>query len=295
MNLEGPAGPPYSLYEGIKYSEYWNGPRNQEVDELEHAIVRELLPNAGRRILDVGCGYGRLADCYVGHFQQVIMVDGSMSLLRQAVEKTAGQATYIAADVMHLPFQAAAFDAVLMIRVFQHIQDSRACFSELHRLLCSDGQLVFSYWNKHNVRAVLQWLTGASRENPFSSKPAGTGSALLRHQPKAVHRMLCESGFSGIQYRSVLDCLTGKTALIGRGTALNNSLAPFFGRTRVATWILCGAIVRGNTDLLNARGICDLLQCPVCGGNVSDDRQGYLCLVCKTCYPYEDGIIDMRV
>ena len=213
-----PEGPPHSLYEGIEYKEFWNGSQKRKLDELEHAIVRNLLPISGRRIIDVGCGYGRLADCYMGRFQQVIMVDGSMSLLRQAFEKTRGQAIYIASDVTHLPFRTASFDAVLMIRVFHHIEDSRACLSELHRLLCNDGRFVFSYCNKRNALRVMRWLIGANKENPFTTEPAGVGSTLISHHPKAVHRMLCESGFSSMQYygAGVLDRLAGRIGFAGR-------------------------------------------------------------------------------
>ncbi len=292
-----PEGHPHSLYEGIEYKEFWDGLRRRKLDELEHAIVRNLLPISGRRIIDVGCGYGRLADCYMGRFQQVIMVDGSMSLLRQAFEKTGGKVTYIASDVTHLPFRSASFDAVLMIRVFHHIQDSWTCLSELHRLLCDDGRFVFSYRNKQNALRVIRWLIGAGTENPFTTEPAGVGSTLISHHPKAVHRMLLESGFSNIQYcgAGVLDWLTDKISFADRWITQGERLAPFFGRTKIAPWILCGAVARESTELIDAGEISNLLQCPSCGGDVCDEKQEYQCLMCKKRYPVEDGIIDLRV
>ena len=292
-----PEGPPHSLYEGIEYSEFWNGSQKRRLDELEHVIVRSLLPVSGRRIIDVGCGYGRLADCYMGNFQQAIMFDGSMSLLRQASEKTGGQATYIAGDVTHLPFRTASFDAVLMIRVFHHIQDSWACLSELHRLLCDDGRFVFSYCNKQNARRVIQWLIRANKENPFTTEPTGVGSMFISQHPKAIHRMLRQSGFATIQYygAGVLDSLADRIGFVGRWIKLDERLASFFGRSKIAPWILCSAIARGNTSVIDARGIVDLLQCPCCRGSLSSVERGYLCLACERRYPVEDGIIDLRV
>jgi ubiquinone/menaquinone biosynthesis C-methylase UbiE len=292
-----PQVPPHSLYEGIEYKEFWDGLQKRNLDELEHAIVRSLLPNSGRRIIDVGCGYGRLADCYIGRFQQVIMVDGSTSLLRQAVENTGGQAMYIACDVMNLPFRAASFDAVLMVRVFHHIRDSWACLSELHRLLCDQGRFVFSYRNKRNALRVIQWLIGASKENPFTKEAANEGSTLISHHPRAVYQMLCESGFSNIRYSGVgvLDWLESKIGFVGRSIKLEERLAPFFGKNKIAPWILCSAIGRGRTRLIDVERTSDLLQCPSCGGSISDDKQAYQCLVCQKRYPIKDGIIDMRV
>jgi ubiquinone/menaquinone biosynthesis C-methylase UbiE len=288
---------PYSLYEGVEYKQFWTGRQRQKLDELEHALVSDLLPVSGRRIIDVGCGYGRLADCYMGRFQQVIMVDGSMSLLRQALEKTSGQAIYIASDVTHLPFRAASFDAVLMIRVFHHIEDSQTCLSELHRLLCNDGRFVFSYSNKQNVERVIRWLIRASPENPFTTQPVGVGPMFISHHPKAVHGMLHESGFSSMKYygAGVLDWLVGRIGYGGRWIALAEYLAPFLAWSKVAPWILCQATASGDSTLSETEVIGDLLQCPSCGGSLAEDTQGYLCLVCKRRYPVEDGIIDLRI
>jgi ubiquinone/menaquinone biosynthesis C-methylase UbiE len=288
-----PDGRPHGLYEGVEYEEFWNGVRRRRLDELEHAIVQNLLPVSGHRIVDVGCGYGRLADCYLGRFQQVIMVDGSMSLLRQAFEQTRGKATCIASDVAHLPLRTACCDAALMIRVFHHIQDSQACLSELHRILCSAGKLIFSYRNKSNALRAMQRLVGKDIVNPFVTEPA----TFISHYPKAVHRMLLETNFVDIRYygAGVSEWLSARLGSMGRWVPPGEWLAGFLGNSKIAPWILCGAIARGDTDLIDARGIGDLLQCPCCGGGLSDDRQGYLCHTCERRYPVADGIIDLRV
>lgn len=286
-----------SLYEGIEYEEFWNDYPKRKLDELEHAIVRNLLPISGRRIIDVGCGYGRMADCYLGRFKQVIMVDGSMSLLHQAMERTRGQAIYIACDARKLPFRTASFDAVLMIRVFHHIQDSLANLSEMHRLLCDDGRFVFSYMNKRNALRIIRWMIGANRDNPFDIEPAGVGSTLISHHPTAVHRMMQESGFANMQYHGagVLDRLAGRIGFTGRWIAAAFHLAPFFAWSKIAPWILCSATAKGHMSLVDSQEIGDLLQCPICGASLTDEKNGYQCLMCNTHYPIEDEIIDLRV
>lgn len=292
-----PERDPYSLYEGVEYQEFWDGPQKRNLDELEHILVRNLLPVSGCRIIDVGCGYGRLADCYMDRFEQVVMVDGSISLLRQAMEKTRGRAVYIASDATHLPFQKASFDAVLMIRVFHHIDNSWGCLSELHRLLCNDGRFVFSYMNKQNALRVVRWLMGANREKPFDTQPTGLGSTFISHHPKAVHEMLCKAEFSDMQYygAGILDRLAGRMGSADQWITMGKRLAPIFGRSRVAPWIICSALAKGNMKLIDNEKISDLLQCPSCGGSLSDENDGYLCLLCNRWYPIKDGIIDLRV
>ena len=290
-------GRPHSLYEGIEYREFWDGLQRHKLDELERAIVRNLLPFSGHRIIDVGCGYGRLADCYLESFQQVIMVDGSMSLLHQAIEQTKGQAIYIACDVANLPFRPASFDTVLLIRVFHHISDSRTFLKELHRILCNDGTFIFSYRNKRNALRTIQWFLKRNTENPFTIDPGGIGSPLIRHHPKAVHRMLLELGFAGMRYygAGVFDWLAGKLGSLGKQIPTGRLLAGVLGRSKIAPWIICGSMASGNTSLIETDKISDLLQCPSCGGNVSGDEQEYICNKCKRRYPVEDGIIDLRV
>ena len=109
--------------------------------------------------------------------------------------------------------------------------------------------------------------------------------------------MLGEAGFTGMQYygAGVLDWLAEKIGFAGKWIPPGEHLASFFGRSKVAPWILCEATVKGNTKLTDAWKIGDILQCPSCGDKVYDDGQRYMCISCNRCYSFEDGIIDLRV
>ena len=140
-------------YEGIEYKEFWGADKEKHtLDLLEHDFVRALLPASGQRILDIGCGYGRLADCYLDRFHQAVMLDGSMTLLRQAQEKNGKKAIYVAADANHLPFRYSSFDCVLLFRVFHHIPDSQRILFEIKQLLGFKGTFIFDYFNKASLR-----------------------------------------------------------------------------------------------------------------------------------------------
>jgi DNA-directed RNA polymerase subunit RPC12/RpoP len=143
----------------------------------------------------------------------------------------------------------------------------------------------------------MRWLIGVNKENPFTIEPAGVGSTLISHHPKAVHGMLRESGFSNIKYygAGVLDRLASKIGFAGRWILPAEHLAPFFAWSKIAPWILCQAIAKGNPILNDVTGIGELLQCPSCGGRISEDKQAYICPICKRHYPVEDGIIDFRM
>ena len=55
-------------------------------DLAERIALRRLLPPKGRRLMDIGAGFGRLSEFYSG-YEQVVMLDYSRSLLRQAQQR----------------------------------------------------------------------------------------------------------------------------------------------------------------------------------------------------------------
>jgi hypothetical protein len=70
-------------YEGSAYrTDFWTQDRSYE-DAAERIALEALLPPAGRRLIEIGAGFGRLADLYAG-YEQVILFDYSRSLLQEA-------------------------------------------------------------------------------------------------------------------------------------------------------------------------------------------------------------------
>lgn len=288
----------YSLYEGIEYKLFWTGAQKNNLDDLERLLISELLPHAGRRIIDVGCGFGRLTECYANRFGQIVLADGSMSMLQQAVELTNGHGVYVACDAMHLPFRPAAFDAVLMIRVFHHMQDPQGSLAELSRVACGGANLIFSYVNKQNALRIMRWLMGRNRHNnPFSRIPDDLGSTVISHHPAAIHDMLENAGFGQIQDTGtgITDRLADRLGFEAAWLAVGKRLAPLLGGTRLAPWILSKS-VRGEAPSLDqGLEVADLFQCPVCGAGLNQNTNGYGCSACKRQYPLLDGIFDFRI
>jgi DNA-directed RNA polymerase subunit RPC12/RpoP len=109
--------------------------------------------------------------------------------------------------------------------------------------------------------------------------------------------MLLESRFANIQYygAGVFDWFAGKLGPLGRYIPSGRRISGLLGNSKMAPWILCKTISQENTNLIDSREIADLLQCPCCGGNIFGNNRRYICAICGTRFPVEDGIIDMRV
>lgn len=287
----------YLLYEGIEYKDFWRESDNRSrLDELEREIIRELLPSAGTRIVDLGCGYGRLSECYLDKFDQIILVDSSISLLRQAQETTNGRGWFIAGDINHLPFRKGSFDYVLMVRVFHHLPDSRKCLMEVDRILSRGGVFTFSYSNKRNLARIVSYMLGRDPKNPFTIETQGLDTTLIRHHPRFVDSLMMETGFKNLQHlgAGVVDKLTNKKGPFQIWLTLGKLTAPIFGKTRLAPWVFCKGKSASTENLINTNKLIELLQCPSCGSFLFDEGGAYLCTGCNERFPDLDGIIDLR-
>jgi len=288
---------PYLLYEGIEYKDFWEESDNRSrLDELERDIVKKLLPASGIRIIDLGCGYGRLAECYLERFEQIILFDASISLLRQAQERTNGKGWFIAGDINRLPFRDASFDSILMVRVFHHLPDSQRSLSEISRLLSNHGSFIFSYSNKRNLARIMAYLIGRDPNNPFSIETQGLETTLIRHHPRYVDDLLVNMGFRELQHRGVgvVDKLSDKRGPLQVWLNLGKALAPVFGRTKLAPWIFCKGDFFGKEKPIETDKLIDLLQCPLCGASLIKEEEIIRCSSCHQCFPIVDGVIDLR-
>ncbi len=287
----------YNIYEGVEYHEYWNAADKQRLNELEHAIVRELLPPTGNRILDLGCGYGRMSDCYLGRFQDIVMFDGSLSLLREAQKNTHGKACYVAGDIHCLPFHPAAFDTVLMVLVLHHLTDPAKCLNHIGRVSCNGGYFVMTYSNKRNALQMVKYLLKAAPFNPFTREPFAEQANLFRHHPAYVTELLTAAGFGDFIYRGagVFDKFEKPLGKFSKWVPRGDFWAPLLGNLFLAPWIFCRGISRNKETLRPSTDVESLLACPRCKAELKRTANGFECTNCRTGYPIMDGIIDMRV
>lgn len=134
-----------------EYAKEFSNTRQQFWKELE--FLKEYAYD-GARVLDVGCGNGRLVDVFENVNLQYTGIDFSKELIAIAQTERAVKGTFIHADALALPFEDDTFDAVFSIAVLHHIpsKERRMQFvSEIHRVLKPDGKCILTVWN------TLQW------------------------------------------------------------------------------------------------------------------------------------------
>jgi len=100
-----------------------------------------LLPPAGRRTLDLGCGEGRLTRDLKAGGHRVEAIDASPTLVRFAKQADPG-GEYHVADAASLPFEDGAFDLVVAYMSLMDFDDMPSAVAEAARVLEPGGRFV---------------------------------------------------------------------------------------------------------------------------------------------------------
>jgi ubiquinone/menaquinone biosynthesis C-methylase UbiE len=144
------------------------------LDATLKPTLAALQASAGERILDVGCGTGRLlrelqiAETGVEGWG----VDVSEEMLRIAADHST-ESRHIRADVHRLPFRAGSFDAVVTSSSLHHWNRPAAVLTGIRELLRPGGRLVLTDWADDflptRILSLILRVTDRSHIRSFTS------------------------------------------------------------------------------------------------------------------------------
>lgn len=192
-------------YEGSRYrTDFWEGQNREYEDRVERVALQKLLPPRGGRLLEVGAGFGRLADLYTG-YRQVVLLDYARTQLEEAQNYLGNNDRFIfvVADVYRLPFVDNLFDALTMVRVMHHLVDVPAALSELHRLIAPNGTAVVEFASKFHLKSLLRWALRRQPWNPFDPNPVEFVELNFDFHPAWMRRQFQTAGFHITATRTV--------------------------------------------------------------------------------------------
>ena len=129
-------------------------------------MLDRLQPSRGERILDVGCGTGRLTAEILTRAPdaKVTGIDRSWTMISEARGYCERPIRLAQADALFLPFPA-GFDAVFSTATFHWVPDHPRLFSEIHRVVEPRGRLVSQAGGGPNL-ARLYGRTAALARTP---------------------------------------------------------------------------------------------------------------------------------
>ena len=155
----------------------WDAERYHRVSDPQLAwglkVLDRLRPVAGERILDIGCGTGRLTAVIVARAPQaqVIGMDRSAAMVSEAMRRSTAPLV-VQADALRLPFTS-SFDAVFSTATFHWVHDHARLFAEIYRALVPGGRLVAQAGGGPNLARLYGRSAALSRDPRFSPYFAG--------------------------------------------------------------------------------------------------------------------------
>lgn len=151
---------------------------------------------AGKTVLDLGCAGGFMAEAIAERNAQVTGLDPA----KEAIAAARSHAAQSGFDIRYdtgvgeaLPYDDAAFDAVICVDVLEHVSDVGQVLNEVARVLKPGGLFLYDTINR-NVVARLATITVA--EDILGLLPKGTHDPAMFIKPSELKHALEEAGLT---------------------------------------------------------------------------------------------------
>ncbi len=156
-------------------------PRVQRYLEAEiDFVLRYIRPSC--RVLELGCGYGRVLRPLVGCAAVVLGIDTSLDSLRLARAELGGKCRLAAMDAVALALADAAFDLVICVQngIAAFSVDKRKLIGEAIRVTRPGGRVLFSTYSEKFWDHRLEWFQIQAAHGLIGElDPEATGAGVI--------------------------------------------------------------------------------------------------------------------
>ncbi|WP_051063042.1 class I SAM-dependent methyltransferase [Ilumatobacter nonamiensis] len=156
---------------------------------IHNAVLGRLEGLEPKRILDLGCGTGHLAERLSMMFPKASVVGADLSdgMIERAAERLTDDdmSDFVRADAQHLPLRDHSFDVVTCTESFHWYADQEAAAAELARLIAPGGRVVI---------ASIATVTGFA-DDAIQRATALAGRPVRAIPKRELRRLLEAAGF----------------------------------------------------------------------------------------------------
>ena len=155
--------------------------------------VMALVPSSARKVLDIGCGTGRLGEALKAR-QQAKVIGIELDEAAATVARMRLDGVIVGDVEQAVPdFPPGSFDAIVCADILEHLRDPGGLLLKARSWLAPDGRLVASIPNvRHNsvVRSLL--------EGNWTYEPAGLldRTHLRFFTRREIEKLFCRAGFA---------------------------------------------------------------------------------------------------
>lgn len=131
---------------------------------LDRHLPRQAF--AGKRVLEVGLGYGSVAQRLAeagAIYHGIDIASGPVSMVQHRLRLVGRAGDVRRADILNCPFPDGSFDCVVSIGCLHHTGDLRRALAETRRVLVPGGRAVIMIYNAYSYRRWLRWPLQTAR------------------------------------------------------------------------------------------------------------------------------------
>jgi trans-aconitate 2-methyltransferase len=173
----------------------WDADTYDKVADPQEAWAREIIARAGFRpgekVLDAGCGSGRVTELLLERGLDVLGVDADAAMVEKARERLGERAEVQQQDLLELTVDEPV-DAIFSCAVFHWITAHQRLFERLHAALRPGGRLVAQCGGHGNIAKVVAvvpkrtspWLYATPEDTERRLRAAGFTQARAWLEPK---------------------------------------------------------------------------------------------------------------
>lgn len=162
---------------------YFNIPFSSSIKTETNKLSEEF--SEGGKLLDVGCGYGRISNNLSNQGYDIVGFDLSPLEIKSAKERGAS-VDYLVADMLDIPFRDESFKgAFCLLGAIQYLKSAyqrRKAIEEFYRVLIPGGKLVLS--------------------TSYSDRPIDQGSWVLLSE-EFIRQPIEKAGFKISKYEEI--------------------------------------------------------------------------------------------
>lgn len=120
-------------------------PHTEEYMKYLDASLLDIMKTVSLgRMAEVCCGRGEAISLFRNYYKEAVGVDISEAMLNQGADQhSEGNVFLLQGDATNLPLQSNMFDTVVMLGGIHHVNNRKALFSEVYRILKPEGKLIF--------------------------------------------------------------------------------------------------------------------------------------------------------
>ena len=292
-------------YEGSRYrTDFWEGQGRDYEDAAERTALRRLMPPIGTRIAEIGAGYGRLANLYLG-YDQIVLFDYSQTLLEDAARHWGhdDRFVFVAGNLYKLPLASGILDTLVMVRVMHHLADVPEALSQLHRVMHRYSVAVMEYANKRNLKALLRWVLRRQAWSPLDHEPVEFVELNFDFHPGWIERQFVAAGLAiqeqlGVSHFRM--SLLKERVAPQRLAALDSRLFGPGGHFPLAPSVFVQAVAKGlqvrHAESTTAEEVATLFRCPQSGSEAFErtDEDVVRCLESGLRYARKNGVWNFK-